>query len=143
MDLRLEEIYQNYVKMDKETRIGRAKVAASKILHYLIHEAGLTKKEAAVILICIVKLFVSYDKMVSEEECELFNEVVGTEFTLNQFKEIVDEKVEEEDTAALDGIIDGFPTRLKGEVCVLGLTFIASDGEISNEEREIFERVMN
>ena len=57
--------------------------------------------------------------------------------------DIVDDKVDAEDTAALDGLIDGFPTRLKGEVCVLGLTFLASDGEISPEEREIFERVMN
>ena len=143
MSLQLEQIYQEYLNMDEATRIGRAKIAASKILYYLINDGGLTKKEAVVILICIIKLFVSYDKMVSKEECELFNKVTGTELSLEKFKEIVDEKVEEDDTAALDGIIDELPTRLKGEVCVLGLLFLSSDGVINEEEREIFERVMN
>ena len=143
MTLELEQIYQEYLNMDEATRVGRGKIAASKILYYLINEAGLTKREAVVILICIIKLFVSYDKMVTEEECNLFNEVTGTEFSLEKFKGIVDDKVDAEDTAALDGIIDAFPTLLKGEVCVLGLLFLASDGKISEEEREIFERVMN
>ena len=143
MDLELEEIYQRYLDMDKETRIGRAKIAASKVLHFLINDAELTKKEAVVMLISFIKLFVSYDKLVAEEECELFNDVVGTEFSLEQFKSIVDEKVSEEDSAVLDGIIDSLPTLLKGEVLVLGLIFLSSDGKITKEEREIFERVMN
>ena len=143
MTLELEQIYQEYLDMDEATRVGRGKIAASKILYYLINEAGLTKREAVVILICIIKLFVSYDKMVTEEECNLFNEVTGTEFSLEKFKGIVDDKVDAEDTAALDGIIDAFPTLLKGEVCILGLLSLASDGKISEEEREIFERVMN
>ena len=63
MSKKLDEIYNNYLAMDEATRIGRSKVAASKILYYLIHTAELTKKEAVVILIAIIRLFVAYDKM--------------------------------------------------------------------------------
>ena len=143
MSKKLDEIYNNYLAMDEATRIGRSKIAASKILYYLIHTAELTKKESVVILIAIIRLFVAYDKMVTEQECKLFNDVVGTEFTLEQFKELIDVDLTKERIEEMDGIIDSFPVLLKGEICVLGLSFIASDGNISEEEKAIFERVLN
>ena len=143
MSERLDEIYNNYLNMDEATRIGRSKIAASKILYYLIHTAELTKKESVVILVAMIRLFVAYDKLVTEEECALFNKVIGTEFTLEQFKSIIDTDLNEERVNEMDAIIDEFPVILKGEVCVLGLAFIASDGSISEEEKAIFEKVLN
>ena len=142
MSERLDEIYNSYLAMDEATRIGRSKIAASKILYYLINDAELTKQEAVVILISIIRLFVAYDKMITEEECELFNKIVGTEFDFEKFKSIVDTKMNEDNISAIDEIIDSFPVILKGETCVLGLAFIACDGEISEEEKAIFERIL-
>lgn len=128
--------------MDEATRIGRSKIAASKILYYLINEAELSKQEAVVILVSIIRLFVAYDKLITEEECTLFNKIVGTEFSLEKFREVIDANMNEESIKTMDEIIDSFPVILKGEICVLGLAFISSDGKISEEEKAIFERIL-
>lgn len=143
MSERLDEIYNSYLAMDEATRIGRSKIAASKILYFLINTAELTKKEAVVILVAMIRLFVAYDKLVTEEECTLFNKITGTEFTLEQFKSVIDADMNEEKVSEMDAIIDEFPVALKGEVCVLGLAFIAVDGAITEEEKAIFEKILN
>ena len=143
MSERLDNVYEEYLNMDGATRIGRAKIAASRILHYFIHDCLLSKEEAVVSLLSIIKLFVSYDQLVSNEECELFNKVIGTSFSLEKFKSIVDGEIDEGLVDDLDAVIDAFPVLLKAEVCILGLIFISADGDISEKEKEIFEKILN
>lgn len=134
-----KEICDKFETMSNSERLAFAKKAALNLLNYLIRAEDLTKDEAFVFVVAIIRLFVSYDKLVDQKECDLFNELFGTDLSLKELKEICEEEVDKE---AIDEIVDMLPDVMKDEVCFLGLAFISSDGKINDKEKEIFAKIL-
>ena len=140
MKSKFDELYKTFEEKDEASRLKLANKAASNLFTYLMRAEGLSKEEAFVFILAIIRMFVSYDKAIDQKECDLFNQLLNTNLTLDEFKKIFEEKVDEN---VIDEIVDSLPNEMRSEVCLLGLAFISSDGKINESEKEIFRKIFD
>ena len=136
-----DELYKEYVNYDHAQRVEIARTAAGRILAAL-EQNGIEDEIKFSFLIDIVKLFVSADKKCSESECELFNDVIGTSLSYEQFFHLTNGGADPHFIAGIDNIIDSLSGDIKAEICFFGLTILCADDTFTQEEREIFEKII-
>ena len=141
MNAQLKEIYQNYLKQSEQERIAVAQNATAAIAGFLT-ESGLSSKESLNFYLNIIRLFVSADRRCSQEEVDLFNKILGLSYSYEDFFNLTNGGANPEFVKVMDDIIDTMPEEPKIAVCVLGLTFLAADGELKENEIEIFEKIL-
>ena len=141
MNAKLQDIYSNYLNQSEEERITVAQKATAAIAGFF-SESGLTQKESLNFYINIVRLFVSADRRCSQQEVNLFNKILGADYSYEDFFNLTNGGSNPEFVKAMDDIIDTMPEEPKIAVCVLGLTFLAADGELKESEIDIFERIL-
>ena len=90
----------------------------------------------------VIKLFVSADRNCTELECKLFNDVMGTSLTYEQFYNLTNGGSDPEFVQAMDELIDALPDEAKVDVCTFGLTIIAADDTITGAEQALFEKIL-
>ncbi|MCR4911770.1 MAG: hypothetical protein K5925_04535 [Bacilli bacterium] len=141
MNAKLQDIYSNYLNQTEEERIAVAQKATAAIAGFF-SESGLTQKESLNFYINIVRLFVSADRRCSQQEVNLFNKILGVDYSYEDFFNLTNGGSNPEFVKAMDDIIDTMPEEPKIAVCVLGLTLLAADGELKESEIDIFERIL-
>lgn len=141
MNPQLKEVYDTYKNHSDSERIQAARNAAGYLVSY---EKGLGKedKDVLVFLLQIVRLFVSADRTCSEEEAKLFNDITGWTISYDEFFDFTNGGASSDFVSYMDAEIDAMEEEAKLAVCVLGLTFLASDGEIEPSEMALFEKIL-
>ena len=138
----LDNLYEHFLSMDNNSRIAYAKASVVVLLDHFVRECDLTKEEAVSVVFAMIRLFVSGDRAITQEELKLFNDIFGTEYIFARFAEIFHDRLTAEEISNLDDIIDNLNDDMKERACILGLAFLSSDKELSKEEKALFERIL-
>lgn len=141
MNEQLRELYNEYLNHSDAERVQTAQAATAVVAKFL-NEAGLSNEQSFAFFMNIVRLFVSADRNCSEEEADLFNKILDTNVSYEDFFNATNGGASPEFIKAMDEIIDSMPEDPKVAVCILGLTFLAADGELSQAEADVFERIL-
>ena len=136
----LKEIYEQYLVLSDEDRINEARIAASSTLEALNKEYPDNPNNARLLML-VIRMCINMDNKVSVEECNLFNNLFNTNFSLEQFEEMMLYK-DQGEFDQLDAITDRLPEEIKLDLCLLGLVFLSADGLLTEEEVEKFEELL-
>ena len=139
--MEFRELYQKYVNQSHEERVNVAQRAAANVLGAL-KDGGIDDEITFNFLTNVIKLFVSADRNCTEAECRLFNDVMGTSLSYEQFYNLTNGGSDPEFVKAMDELIDSLPDDSKVDVCTFGLTIIAADDTITGAEQALFERIL-
>lgn len=141
MNEQLKSLYNEYLNHSDAERIEIAQ-SATAVLAKFLKEAELDEKQSFSFFLNVVRLFVSADRNCSTKEADLFNKILRTDISYEDFFEATNGGANPEFVKAMDEIIDSMPEEPKLATCVLGLTFLAADGELTPAEVEVFERIL-
>ena len=136
----LKEIYEQYLVLSDEDRINEARIAASSTLEALNKEYPDNPNNARLLML-VIRMCINMDNKVSVEECKLFNNLFNTNFSLEQFEEMMLYK-DQGEFDQLDAITDRLPEEIKLDLCLLGLVFLSADGLLTEEEVEKVEELL-
>lgn len=136
----LKEIYEQYLVLSDEDRINEARIAASSTLEALNKEYPDNPNNARLLML-VIRMCINMDNKVSVEECNLFNNLFNTNFSFEQFEEMILYK-DKGEFDHLDAITDRLPEEIKLDLCLLGLVFLSADGLLTEEEVEKFEELL-
>ena len=136
----LKEIYEQYLVLSDEDRINEARIAASSTLEALNKEYPDNPNNARLLML-VIRMCINMDNKVSVEECNLFNNLFNTNFSIEQFEEMMLYK-DQGEFDQLDAITDRLPEEIKLDLCLLGLVFLSADGLLTEEEVEKFEELL-
>ncbi|MCR4911420.1 MAG: hypothetical protein K5925_02730 [Bacilli bacterium] len=137
----IQDIYREFLNHSKEERLELARNAAGVVIHFL-GESGLKDEDQLNFFFSAVGLFVAADGKVTDAEAELFNQLLGTELSGQDLANGFARSASVEFINAMDEIIDSMPEDDKNALCILGLTFLASDGELTQREIAVFEKIL-
>ena len=135
------DVYQKYVNLDHNQRVAVAQKAAGNILGAL-KDSNVDDEVIFNFLTDLIKLFVSADKNCTEAECQLFNDVMGTSLSFEQFYNLTNGGSEPGFVKGMDEIIDALPEDVKSDICTFGLTILAADDTITGSEQALFEKIL-
>ena len=135
------ELYQEYVNHSPAQRVSVAQKAAANVLRAL-QEGGIDDETRFSFLTNVIKLFVSADRNCSQEEADLFNAVMGTSLSFEQFYNLTNGGGDPKFIQAMDELIDALPDEVKVDVCVFGLTILCADDKLTGAEQVIFEHIL-
>ena len=81
--------------------------------------------------------------VIDEAEKDVYNAITGANLSLEEFKKGVDlgEKPEE-DVERFDRAVDAGSLKVKYATCYLGLVVMAHDGEVSEKEKALLEKIL-
>ena len=139
--MEFRELYQQYVNQSHAQRVDIAQRAAGNVL-VALKEGGVEDDITFNFLTDLIKLFVSADKNCTEAECQLFNDVMGTSLSYEQFYNLTNGGSDPAFVQTMDEIIDSLPDDVKVDVCTFGLTIIAADDTITGAEQSLFEKIL-
>ena len=139
--MEFRDLYQQYVNQSHSQRVAVAQKAAASVLSAL-KEGGIDDDTTFNFLTNVIKLFVSADRNCTELECKLFNDVLGTSLTYEQFYNLTNGGGDPSFIQAMDELIDTLPDEVKVDVCTFGLTIIAADDTITGAEQALFEKIL-
>ena len=141
MNEQLRELYNEYLNHSDAERVQTAQAATAVVAKFL-NEAGLSNEQSFAFFMNIVRLFVSADRNCSEEEADLFNAVMGTSLSFEQFYNLTNGGADPEFVAFMDELIDSLPEEVKVDVCTFGLTILCADGNLTGAEQAFFEKIL-
>lgn len=139
--MEFRELYQQYANQSHEQRVDIAQKAAANVL-VALKDGGVDDDTTFAFLTNVIKLFVSADKNCTELECKLFNDVIGTSLTYEQFYNLTNGGSDPEFIKMMDDLIDSLPEEVKVDVCTFGLTIVAADDTITGAEQALFEKIL-
>ena len=137
----VKKIYKEFLAHSEQERLSISRHAVIEVLSFL-NDAGLDKEAGMGFINCAMGLFISADRKVSDGETKLYNAIFGTGFSANDLAVLFETCVGEEYLHLLDETIDAMPLEIKNNVCLIGLEILTADGEISDKELEVFERIL-
>ena len=135
------DVYQQYVNHSHAQRVSVAQKAAANVLGAL-KDGGIDDDVTFNFLTNLIKLFVSADRNCTEGECRLFNDVMGTSLTFEQFYNLTNGGSDPAFIQMMDELIDTLPDDIKVDVCTFGLTILAADDTITGAEQALFEKIL-
>lgn len=136
----LKEIYHQYLLLNNKQRVEEARVASLCVLTALNDKYPDNPNNARLVLL-IIRMCIALDNKVSKEECDLFNALFDTKYSVKELEQfILYEDNGEFDK--LDAIVDILPLEIKYDLCLLGLLFLSSDNDLQEEEVVKFEKLL-
>lgn len=141
MSLRLDAIYHNMLSKGRTERIAMARKAKTNIENYA-KKNGLTKEKAEEFVMYYFRLFVAADGVAEASERDLFN----TTFGLNLSKIAFDKLIGPYDKTFVEKmakVTRKMPKELQNDVCVLGLTILGVDSQMTLSESKLLQAVID
>lgn len=143
MSPELEEIYEHYLALTEEERVDAVFMSTNSFLKFL-EDKGINEDLATQLFLAIIAIFVDADGEVSDGELSLLNKSLGVDMTKEQLAGLTRQCASDKDLVRrMDEIIDSLPNIIKADVVIIGLSLISADGELSEKEIEMFERILN
>ena len=140
MAFEYQEIYDEYLELDEEEKIARAKQAVANIKEELSHFQ--TKEYCDYFPYHVVAAFIGSDLMVNTYELDMFNAIFDENYDLKHLASFVKNNNDKGKLASLLVDIDNYIYETKNELLILGLTMIISDEKVNPEENEFLEKIL-
>lgn len=132
------EVYQAYLNAPREQLVATGRNSANLALEELVRRYG--KDSAFQLFTGILGSFICADNKVNYDEYEVFQDIIGTNITYDQFYEIMKNYNTEQVFAAADKVIDSLSAEGKNAVMCVGLVLCAINGTITVAEQQLIER---
>ena len=139
MEKELMEIYQQFVDLDEEERAQRAayftRMALDNLKKYVEDDNAVMG-----LFLALVGAAVNADSVVSNEERMLFNELCGTEYSMEDFSAAMKSLGNQFDD--VNEVVDKLDDDTKYALCSVFLAFLSADGRLTTGEVEKFETLL-
>ena len=140
MNNELQEIYDYYLELDQDERLIKVKEAISNLSKSNDIYAHFMDPTAFSKYVFI--LFIGADRKITKRELNIFNDIFDEDYSLNEFAIYAQEALKKYNLEKLDEIVDKLSAEEKNDVCIIGLSLISDDEEISEHEQEVFEIIL-
>ena len=140
--MKFDNLYNAFLNQDDEKRVQKGQKALQLLLEEL-KNADKDDRECAKDLKGIIALFTGADKVIQLEEYQYFNNIFNSNVTSESFMNHMNKEMKNSSVEKVDKIIDALSEEGKASACVLGLCFISSDGILTEEEKEVFEKIID
>ena len=140
--MKFDNLYNAYLNQDDSKRVEKGQ----KALKYLLSEFKKEKKDektCAKELKGIIALFTGADNVIQVEEYNYFNKIFNSNVTSESFMNHMKNELKDSSIEKVDKLIDALSEDGKASACVLGLCFLSSDGILTEEEKQVFERIID
>ncbi len=139
---KLNELIDQSVSMSMENRVQVAGDATEALIKGL-KEVGISDDNITNFIINVFKLFVSGDRKARRDEYVLFKDLFNLDIDTDTFFDMTNYGSDAQFVQQMDDIIDKAPKDVAIAVVTLGILIITADGEVSDEERKLLERIFN
>lgn len=134
------ELMQMVVDASDEQRIALGKQALGDAINIFI-KYGLTQDQTLIFVKDLIKLFVGADGTCSKRELDLVNAICECHFSEETFYEMTKDGDNPEFVEKILDVIDSIPSNEKTGLCLFGLSILASDEEMNQNEQNLFIRI--
>ncbi len=127
--------------MSMDQRVSIANSATSTIIAQL-KKLNVSTEATSAFLINIFKLFVSGDKKTRNDEYVLFKKLFNLDIDNDTFFNITNYGSDSNFVKEMDELVDASPNEVAVAVATLGILIITADGEVTDSEKALLERIM-
>ena len=142
MEQNIDNVFVSFLLLDEKERLKKAQKATNKLAKYLNEETQYTDKQVFRFYLNIVSLFVSANHECGREEWKLFNAILDGNYSYDAFYQYTDGGSNPDFKERMFKQIAALPKRIRDAVVTIGLAFIISEKELSDNEREIISRII-
>ena len=140
---KLNELIENSKAMSMNDRVGVATQATDLIITEL-KKLEISTDNISRFLVNIFKVFVSGDRKTRNAEYELFKQLFNLkDITTDEFFDITNYGSDAKFVEEFDKLIDSAPNDVAVAVATLGILIISADGEVTDAERALLEKILN
>lgn len=126
------------MSFDEKVFFGRK---ALKLLADFLSEYGYTDEDNFTLIINLIKYFVSMDYECSYDEYEMIKAILDIEMDYIEFYNATNGGADENFVSMMEKVISIFSEEERIMICSLGLIIILCDGELNENEMEMFLRL--
>lgn len=137
------EFYAKFTALSQEQRINLCKNSVAKLMEYFQNRGLLEHEDFAISFFSsLIGYFIGADGKVTSNEAAIFNEIFGTNYSVNELAKFLPNLMSTENYLALDDFIDGMGEEQKQFACFIVLAVISADGEVTDKESLLFEKIL-
>ncbi len=137
----INELINQSKTMSMDQRLSIAHEATGAIISQL-KKLDISTDATSTFLINIFKLFVSGDKKTRNDEYVLFKELFNLSIDKDTFFNITNYGADANFIKEIDELVDCAPQEVAVAVATLGILIITADGEVTDSERALLERII-
>ena len=137
------DFYKQFTDLSQEQRMNLCKNSIGELMHFF-EEVGLLEHEdfAISFFSSLIGYFIGADGKVTSNEAAIFNEIFGTSYSVNDLAKFLPNLMSTENYLSLDDFIDKMDEEHKRLCCYIILAVISADGEVSDRESLLFEKIL-
>ena len=139
--MQLEDLMKEMINMPRDLRVNLTRAAVKDIITDSVN--FLDEEQCTVLMLNIAKLFIGADNKFSVDEYRLIKEVYEVNMPYEDFYEFVKDAGNPDFIEFMDGLIDALPHELKIKICTFGMFILASDGTVTDAEKELFKKILS
>lgn len=138
----LKEHLLSIAAASHEDRVEYGRRAVGAFIHGL-REGGLDDEKINFILVAYTRLFVSADKSCERGEYELFRDITKMDISGEEFYNLTNGGKDPEFVSNFIELASKLTPDDRAACLAYGASIIGADGSISDEEFELFDRILN
>lgn len=135
-----EELMSQVLNLSVKDRIELGKQTLKDTMTVLSNH-GVASNDTAYYIVNLIKLFVSADKICSQEEYDIVRAITEVNFTKERFIKLTKGGYDKEFVNKVYAVIDKLNLDEKKAICLFGLSILASDEMLTKEEQDLFDRL--
>lgn len=137
------DFYKQFTDLSSQERMNLCKNSIGELMKFF-KERGLLEHEdfAISFFSSLIGYFIGADGKVTSNEAAIFNEIFGTNYSVNELAKFLPNLMSTDNYLALDDFIDGMNEEQKRFACYIILAVISADGEVSDRESLLFEKIL-
>lgn len=137
------DFYKQFTSLSQEERMNLCKNSIGELMKFFDEKGLLEHQDFAVSFFSsLIGYFIGVDGKVTSNEAAIFNEIFGTQYSVSDLAKLLPNLMSTENYLALDDFIDGMEERQKLLCCYIILAVISADGEVSDRESLLFEKIL-
>ena len=138
------DFYRKFTELSREQRMNLCKNSVAELMAFFKRRGLLEHEDFAISFFSnLIGYFIGADGKVTSNEAAIFNEIFGTDYSVNDLAKMLPNILTTENYVALDSFIDEMNEEQKNYACYIILAVISADGEISDKEALLFERILD
>ena len=137
------DFYKQFTDLSREQRMNLCKNSVAELMAFFKQKGLLEDEDFALsFFTSLIGYFIGADGKVTANEAAIFNEIFGTNYVPGDLAQLLPSLMSTENYLALDEFIDGMNEEQKNYACYIVLAVISADGEVSDSEARLFERIL-
>lgn len=136
----LEKIFEEAMKTPYDQRVVRAKENSHTVLEYMKQYGK--KEEAATVYLSVIAAFAGADGRFEEKEYLFLKDVFGFDVEAEKLAVVIRFYNTPSMIDSIEKLMDAASEDIKKAFAMLGVDVCASDGEMSEREKELIERFL-